>query len=197
MCLFIQDMEMIQEKIWTLACSFSIDYIKEIILTTILGALFASSLANDNVDINNEGNVGSNVHQTVNINNQDKVASVNTLNGWDSWDSICDYGRGFVATRPFGKKICVVSKMDKQVFPGLEAISTATQQKQLSKTPVLFKYNINQVPIANIGIYGVHIEALCKGIPSYTAEVKQGPISDIALCDTGSIFDFGGISFCF
>ncbi|XP_063301645.1 gastrokine-1-like [Pelobates fuscus] len=167
-----------------------------IILTALLGTLLTSSLANDNVDIGNEGNVGGNVHQTVNINNQDNVASVNSLNGWDSWDSICDYGRGYIATRPFAKKICIVSKMNREVFPSLAALSTA-QRKQLSPNPSFFKFNINQVPIANIGIYGVHIEALCRGLPSYEARVNQEPITNLALCDTGSILNIGGISFCF
>ncbi|KAM4749074.1 gastrokine-1-like [Rhinophrynus dorsalis] len=163
----------------------------QIIIASILGAFLTQSLANDNIDIGNEGNIGGNVHQTVNINNQDHVASINTLNGWDSWDSICDYGRGVFATRLFGKKVCVVSKMDKAVFPSLDTLS---QQKPHSSNSQLFKFNVNQVPIANIGIYGVHIEALCKGIPSYTAEVK--PAGFELACDTGSIFDFGGISFC-
>ncbi|KAM8972356.1 gastrokine-1-like [Pelodytes ibericus] len=166
-----------------------------IILATLLGALLTQSLANDNVDIGNEGNVGGNVHQTVNINNQDNVASVNSLNGWDSWDSVCDYGRGFVATRPYSKQVCIVSKINKEVFPSLAELGSLSQQKQVSKSPALFKFNVNQVPIANIGIYGVHIEALCKGLPSY--EAKHEPITSLWLCDPKWIFTFGGITFCF
>lgn len=35
--------------------------------------------------------------------------------------------------------------------------------------PELTTYTINQKPIANIEEYGSHIEALCRGMPSYTA----------------------------
>ncbi|XP_075457416.1 gastrokine-1-like [Ascaphus truei] len=168
-----------------------------IIIASLLGVLLTQSLADDNVNIGNKGNIGSNVHQTVNINNQNNVANVNNLNGWDSWDSVCDYGRGLFATRLFGKKICVVSKMNKAVFPSLAELSKVTQQEQPSTTPRLFKYSPNQVPIANIGVYGVHIEALCKGIPSYTVEEVQDTDFFPDICHTGSIITIGGISFCY
>ncbi|XP_069799334.1 gastrokine-1-like [Dendropsophus ebraccatus] len=161
----------------------------------VFAALLGTLLANDNVDINNRGNVGGNVHQTVNINNQDQVAHVNSLNGCKSWDSIFDFGRGVFATRLYGKKTCVVTKIDKTVFPSLEVFGTQTQRKPVKTTPSLFKYNVNKVPIANIGIYGVHIEALCRGTPSYTADVNQ--VDEYYGCDTNSIIDIGGISFCF
>ncbi|XP_073509739.1 gastrokine-1-like [Phyllobates terribilis] len=157
----------------------------------IVAALLGSLLATDNIDINNQGNVGDNVHQTVNINNQDQVANINHLNGWDSWNSIFDYRKGMFATRLYGKKICVVTKIDNTLFPHLEGL----QQKSVKTTMHLFKYNVNSIPIANIGIYGVHIEALCRGIPSYTADVNQ--VDENYACETNSIIDIGGISFCF
>ncbi|XP_069799347.1 gastrokine-1-like [Dendropsophus ebraccatus] len=156
----------------------------------IFAALLGTLLANDNVDINNSGNDGSNVHQTVNINNQDQVAHVNNINGWNSWDSIFDYGRGVFATRPYGKKECVVTKMDMTVFPSLEVLG---QQKPVSSR--LFKFNANKVPIANIGIYGVYVEALCRGIPSYTADVNQ--VDEYYVCNPNSIITILGITFCF
>ncbi|XP_075061289.1 gastrokine-1-like [Mixophyes fleayi] len=163
----------------------------------IIAALFGTLLADDNVDIGNEGNVGVNVHQNVNINNQEHVASINNVNGWDSWHSICDYGRGVFATQLFGKKMCVVTKLDKTLFPNLEVLGTLSKQKTLPPTQHWFKYNINhQVPIANIGIYGVHVESLCRGIPSYTADVIQVD-EYYAGCNTNSIVTIGGISFCF
>ncbi|KAM4036886.1 gastrokine-1-like [Anomaloglossus baeobatrachus] len=159
----------------------------------IFAALLGSLLATDNIDINNQGNVGENVHQTVNINNQDHVANINNLNGWNSWNSICDYGRGVFATRLYGKQMCVVTKMDNAVFPSLEVL----QQKPVQTTTHFFKYNVNEVPIANIGIYGVHIEALCGGIPSYTAEVSKGDKHHHSDCDPKSIITILGITFCF
>ncbi|KAM5170712.1 gastrokine-1-like [Mantella aurantiaca] len=162
----------------------------------ILAALFGTLLANDNIDVNNSGNDGGNVHQSVNINNQDRVANINNLNGWNSWDSICDYGQGVFATRLYGKKVCVVTKMDNTKFPSLEVIRTANQQSSLDATSSLFKYSLqNPVPIANIGLYGVHVEAMCRGIPSYTTEPIQ--VDEFNGCDTNSVITIGGISFCF
>ncbi|XP_072004982.1 gastrokine-1-like [Engystomops pustulosus] len=155
----------------------------------IFAALFGSLLATDNININNQGNVGDNVHQTVNINNQDHVANINNLNGWNSWDSICDYARGVFATRLYGKKICVLTNIDTTVFPSLEVL----KQKPVKTTTRVFKVNPNKVPIANIGIYGVHVEALCRGIPSYHAEVNEY----FDACNSNSIITIGGISFCF
>ncbi|KAM3925704.1 gastrokine-1-like isoform 1-T3 [Leptodactylus fuscus] len=156
----------------------------------IFAALLGSLLATDNVNVNNQDNVGGNVHQTVNINNQDQVAHLNNWNGWNSWDSICDYGRGVFATRLYGEKKCLVTKMDKTVFPSLDSLNKPVKAKSF------FKYNINQVPIANIGVYGVHIEAMCRGIPSYNAVANQ--VDEFYdLCDPNSIIDIGGISFCF
>ncbi|XP_068128467.1 gastrokine-1-like [Hyperolius riggenbachi] len=162
----------------------------------IFAALLGTLLANDNVDVSNSGNVGGGVHQNVNINNQDHVANINNLNGWNSWDSVCDYGRGLFATRLYARKVCIVTKMDKTVFPSLEALRAATQQTPINTTPSLFKYSSNHpVPIANIGIYGVHIETLCRGIPSYNAEISQ--VDEFYGCDVNSIITIGGISFCF
>ncbi|KAG9488889.1 hypothetical protein GDO78_005082 [Eleutherodactylus coqui] len=155
----------------------------------IFAALLGSLLATDNINVNNQGNVDDNVHQIVNINNQDHVAHINSLNGWNSWDSICEYGKGVVATRLYGKRMCVVTKMDTNVFPSLDALNNKPASS-------FFKFNINQVPIANIGIYGVHVEALCRGIPSYTAEAHQVD-AGFELCDPSSIIVIAGISFCF
>ncbi|XP_040271733.1 gastrokine-1-like [Bufo bufo] len=159
----------------------------------IFAALLGSLLATDNINVNNQGNDGGNVHQTVNIDNQDQVANIHNLNGWNSWDSICDYGKGVFATRLYGKKMCVVTKIDKTVFPSLEVL----KQNPVKTTKQLFKFNINQIPIANIGIYGVHIEALCHGIPSYTADANQVDEFCEENCNTNSIITIGRISFCY
>ncbi|XP_073425268.1 gastrokine-1-like [Dendrobates tinctorius] len=174
----------------------------------IFAALLGSLLAIDTVDINNQGNVGHNVHQMVNISKQDQVANINHLNGCNSWNSIFDYRKGMFATRFYGKKMCVVTKIDNTLFPHLEGL----QQKPVRRSVIyshniitrhsifgppthLFKYNVNSVPIANIGMYGAHIEALCRGIPSYTSDVNQ--VDEYYACETNSIIDIGGISFCF
>ncbi|KAJ1091503.1 hypothetical protein NDU88_004626 [Pleurodeles waltl] len=104
---------------------------KVLIITAALFGVFVTRTgAKDDVNVSNQGNIGGDVHQTVNINNQDNIANINDFNGWDSWDSILDYNRGLFATRLFKKKACVVTKMNKAVFPTLAQLSKAVQEKK-------------------------------------------------------------------
>ncbi|XP_018409908.1 PREDICTED: gastrokine-1-like [Nanorana parkeri] len=162
----------------------------------VLGVLLTLSLANDNVDVNNSGNDGGNVNQQVNINNQDRIANINRFNGWDSWDSICDYGNGFAATRLYKNKICVINKM-KSNFPTLQQLKAISENNQVPQSVDMTTYTINQKPIINIGEYGRHIEALCKGMPAYTAIELPQAEEGFALCHTNSMITILGISFCF
>ncbi|KAM3925699.1 gastrokine-1-like isoform 1-T1 [Leptodactylus fuscus] len=149
-----------------------------------------------NIKMNNSGNEGGSVSQQININNQDQVANINNLNGWNSWDCFVDFGRGFAATRLYNKKICVVTKV-KPSFPTLEQLSTISKTKKIPPATQLVTYTINQTPIVNIGEYGQHIESLCKGMPAYTAQEMPNFEEGFALCKTNSMITILGISFCF
>ncbi|KAM5170711.1 gastrokine-1 [Mantella aurantiaca] len=167
------------------------------LVAAILGVLLTLSLANDNVNVNNSGNDGGSVNQQVNINNQDNIANINQYNGWNSWDSMCDFGNGYAATRLYNKKFCVITKM-KPSFPTLDQLKAISENKnQAPPTTEMTTYTINQSPILNIGEYGRHIEALCKGMPSYTAMEMPQAEEGFALCHTNSMITILGISFCF
>ncbi|XP_056425192.1 gastrokine-1-like, partial [Hyla sarda] len=169
---------------------------KDVIIVTILGVFLTQALANDNVNINNSGNDGGSVNQQVNINNQDQVANINYPNGWNSWDSVCDFAKGFAATRLYNKKICVVTKI-KPSFPTLAQLSTIAKTKKVPTNTQLVTYTINQKPIVNIEEYGQHINALCKGMPAYTAQEMPNVGEDFAYCKANSIITILGINFCF
>ncbi|KAM4675812.1 gastrokine-1-like [Discoglossus pictus] len=167
------------------------------LVVALLGVFLTLAVANDNININNSGNDGGSVQQNVNINNQNHIASINSLNGWNSWDSICDFGRGYAATRLFHKKICVVTRMNKNT-PSLAQLSAIAKDKtKIPPNPELVTYTINQTPIVNIGEYGQHIDSLCKGIPAYTAQEMPKSEEGFALCSSNSIITILGISFCF
>ncbi|XP_053320675.1 gastrokine-1 isoform X2 [Spea bombifrons] len=169
-----------------------------IVAAALLGVFLTQSQANDNIKINNSGNDGGSVSQNVNINNQDNIASINNMNGWNSWDSICDFGRGYAATRLYNKKICVVTSMKKGSFPTLAQLSAiAKDKKQTAPNAQLVTYTINQTPIVNIGEYGQHIESLCKGLPAYTAQEMPSTGRGFARCCSSSIITILGISLCF
>ncbi|XP_073478126.1 gastrokine-1-like isoform X2 [Aquarana catesbeiana] len=169
----------------------------KLLVAAVLGVLLTLSLANDNVDVNNSGNDGGSVSQQVNINNQDRIANINQFNGWHSWDSICDYQNGFAATRLYNKKICVINRM-KSNFPTLEQLKAISENKhQAPPTTELTTYTINQKPIVHIEEFGSHIEALCKGMPAYTAIEMPRSARGFAVCCSSSSITILGISLCF
>ncbi|KAM4675810.1 gastrokine-1-like [Discoglossus pictus] len=169
-----------------------------IVVAALLGVFLTQTLANDNININNSGNRGGNVYQNVNINNQNNVASINNLNGCKSWDSICDYGRGYAATRLFSKKMCIINRMNLAMFPSLVQLRAISKRKyQITPNTQMVTYTINQTPIVNIAEYGEHISSLCKGIPAYTALEMPEFGEGFGLCRSSSIITILGISFCF
>ncbi|KAJ1091504.1 hypothetical protein NDU88_004626 [Pleurodeles waltl] len=172
-----------------------------IITAALLGVLLMQTGANDDINVSNQGNIGGDVHQTVNINNQDNIANINDFNGWDSWDSICDYKRGLFATRLFSKKACVVTRMNKAVFPTLAQLSKAVQEKKASgdaPPPRQVTYAVIHTPVKDVNDFGSHIESLCRGLPTYSAAETQGSelFSGYGDCSSSSIITILGITMC-
>ncbi|XP_075711454.1 gastrokine-1-like [Rhinoderma darwinii] len=165
-----------------------------ILLAALLGVVFAT----DNIDINNQGNDGGNVHQTVNIDNHDNIANINHFNGWNSWNSIWDYGRGLFAVRLMSKRVCVVSRMNRNVVPSLEQLSKASQEKQNPNAPPprSLTYTISQTRVKNVAQFGDHITALCKGVPTFHAQEMQDPRFYGTGCNTSAIINILGITIC-
>ncbi|XP_053321440.1 gastrokine-1-like [Spea bombifrons] len=165
-----------------------------ILLAALLGVTFAS----DTVDINNQGNTGSNVHQTVNIDNHDNIANVNQFNGWHSWNSIWDYNRGLFAARLMSKRACVVSRINRNVVPSLEQLSKASQEKPNPNAPPprTLTYTVSQTRVKNVAQFGPHIEALCKGVPTFFAQEVQEPSLYSSGCNTSGIINILGITIC-
>ncbi|XP_040271734.1 gastrokine-1-like [Bufo bufo] len=166
----------------------------------LLVALFGVVFATDNININNKGNDGGNVHQTVNIDNHDNVANINQFNGWKSWNSIWDYNRGLFAIRLMSKRVCVVSRMNREAVPSLEQLSKASQEKQSPNAPPpkTLTYSISQTRAKNVAQFGSNIEALCKGVPTFFAQETQGAglFLDMHGCTNLGILRFLGISLC-
>ncbi|KAM9311963.1 gastrokine-1-like [Gastrophryne carolinensis] len=159
----------------------------------IFAALIGTLLANDNIGIDNSGNNGGNVHQDVNINNRDNVANINTLNGWNSWNSVCDYNRGIFATRLFSRRQCVIVSIGNIEFPEPEGLGLPPM---INLTPISVRYTFNNYsPIPSFDEYGEHVETLCRGIPTFTADLYK--VHTHHDCDVNSIVTIGGITFCF
>ncbi|CAJ0966298.1 unnamed protein product, partial [Ranitomeya imitator] len=167
-----------------------------ILLAALLGVVFAT----DNININNQGNDGSNVHQTVNIDNHNSIANINHYDGWNSWNSMWDYGNGMFAVRLMATRHCVVSRMNKNVVPSLEQLQKASQERQNPNAPPprSLSYTISQNKVKNVAQFGKHIESLCKGVPTFLAQENQGAgfFADLHGCTNLGLLRFLGISLC-
>ncbi|KAJ1091512.1 hypothetical protein NDU88_004633 [Pleurodeles waltl] len=148
----------------------------QIFLAALLRVFLAQALGNDSVSLTNRGNDGGDVHQTVNIDNHDNIANINTNAGWNSWNSVWDYGNGFVATRVFAKKVCYVNRLNKNLVPSIQQLAQFTKDKKAPQCapPRTLQYAATKTPAQDLARYGKPIEVLCRGIPTYLAEEVQG-----------------------
>uniref|UniRef100_A0A8C3XNH5 Gastrokine-1 n=1 Tax=Chelydra serpentina TaxID=8475 RepID=A0A8C3XNH5_CHESE len=126
-----------------------------------------------NVNENNQGNDGGNSHQTVSINNDKHVANIDSNNGWNSWNSVWDYGNGFMATRVFSKKSCIIAKMNKDVMPDIAVMPKLISERKKAGAqgphPKELRFVVSKTRVPDLTPYGKHIEALCRGLPTYVA----------------------------
>ncbi|CAM5177972.1 unnamed protein product [Eretmochelys imbricata] len=148
-----------------------------IVIASLLGVFLTPSLATDNVNENNQGNDGGNSHQTVSINNNKHVANIDTNNGWNSWNSVWDYGNGFMATRVFSKKSCIVAKMNKDVMPDIVVIPRLISERKKAGAqgprPKELRFVVSKTRVLDLTPFGKNIEALCRGLPTYVAHEAE------------------------
>ncbi|EMP30528.1 Gastrokine-1 [Chelonia mydas] len=143
-----------------------------IVIASLLGVFLTPSLATDNVNENNQGNDGGNSHQTVSINNNKHVANIDTNNGWNSWNSVWDYGNGFMATRVFSKKSCIIARMNKDVMPDIVVIPRLiSERKCLGAHCAKYyrSYGISRNYVTDVAGLGAPIQAACRGLSTYWA----------------------------
>ncbi|XP_078522791.1 gastrokine-1-like [Lissotriton helveticus] len=174
-----------------------------IFVPALLAALLIPSLADDSVTLTNQGNDGGSVHQTVNINNGQNIANINTNAGWNSMNSIWDYNTGFIAVRPFAKKSCYIHRMNKNVVPSIQELARLTKEKKDQKAPAgppprSVQYTVTSAKAENFAEYGKPIEAMCRGVPSYLAEEDRGNsfFFGIGGCVRADLLFLINVSFC-
>ncbi|KAF3826710.1 hypothetical protein GH733_009235, partial [Mirounga leonina] len=132
------------------------------------------------ISIGGNSNSGITGQQSVSVNNEHNVANVDNNNGWDSWNTLWDYNTNFAATRLFGKKKCVVHRMNKDVMPSLQTLDALVKEKKLQGNgpggppPKGLMYSINPEEVKDLSKLGKPIASLCRGIPTYMAEEIEG-----------------------
>ncbi|KAM6180328.1 gastrokine-1 [Erethizon dorsatum] len=141
---------------------------------------FLISYELQNINVNDDGNTAGSGQQSVSINNAHKVASVDNNNGWDSWNSLWDYENGFVATRLFAKKLCIVHKMNNEAMPSLQALDALVKEKGKGPggpPPKVLRYSVNSNQVDDLTKFGQNIAGMCQGLPTYVAEETPGEYS--------------------
>uniref|UniRef100_A0A8C0JGY1 Gastrokine-1 n=1 Tax=Chelonoidis abingdonii TaxID=106734 RepID=A0A8C0JGY1_CHEAB len=170
----------------------------QIMIAGLLGVFLTPSL---NVNENNQGNNGGNSHQTVSINNDKHVANIDTNNGWNSWNSVWDYGNGFMATRVFSKKSCIIAKMNRNVMPDITVIPKLISERKKTGAqgppPKELRFIVSKTRVPDLTPYGKNIEALCRGLPTYVAHEIESESNYFSLdCADASILWVINIGFC-
>ncbi|XP_036878038.1 gastrokine-1 [Manis javanica] len=172
-----------------------------IIFAGLLGIFLAPALADV---IGGDSSSAVSGQQSVSVNNDNNVANVDNNNGWNSWNTLLDYGTGFVATRLFSKKACIVHRMNKNYMPSLQALDVLVKEKKLQgkgpggPPPKGLIYSVNPDKVNDLHQYGKSISVMCKGIPTYMAEEIVG--ASLAFnsekCISADILWILNISFC-
>ncbi|XP_020033011.2 gastrokine-1 [Castor canadensis] len=175
----------------------------QMVFIGLLGLFLAPGLAY-NINVNDDNNVAGSGQQTVSVNNAHNVANVDNNNGWDSWNTIWDYGNSFAATRLFAKKSCIVHKMNKDVMPSIEILDALVKEKKLqgkgsgeqSTKSLIFSVNSNSID--DLSQFGTNIASMCKGLPTYLAVEVPGVNLPFYSenCYSANILWILNISFC-
>ncbi|XP_029457645.1 gastrokine-2 [Rhinatrema bivittatum] len=171
-------------------------------LIAITALFFVQTLADDSISIINQGNDGGSVHQTVNINNKNNIANINSHAGMCSSNSIFDYGRGLIATRLLSRRACYVGRMNREIFPSLQELrQLAYNQKMQRFIPfprqVRLQYSSAKSPFVDIAQFGPHIEAMCRAIPTYPVQLEENDFFfETAGCAKAGLLGIFGISVC-
>ncbi|XP_049712324.1 gastrokine-1 [Elephas maximus indicus] len=160
-----------------------------ILIAGLLGVFLAPALADYNINISDEGNSVGSGQQSVSVNNEHNVANVDNNNGWDSWNSIWDYGTtcnfhslkiGFAATRLFAKKLCIVHEINKEAVPPIHVLDALVKEKKLQgkgpggPPPKSLVYSVNPNRVDDLNKFGKSITNMCRKIPTYLAEEIRG-----------------------
>uniref|UniRef100_A0ABM5EPL8 Gastrokine-1-like isoform X1 n=1 Tax=Pogona vitticeps TaxID=103695 RepID=A0ABM5EPL8_9SAUR len=144
----------------------------QILAVSLLGLFMDSAFASNAIQLINKDNQGSTVYQTVNINHNTNVAAFNVYSGTHSTNAVVDYNNGIIIYQMPYKRICVVSRMNKQTFPNISQLENMIHEGQ-PVNPLQRSYGISRRRVTNLVQLGGPIQAICGGMTTYWATEYQ------------------------
>ncbi|NXK53421.1 GKN1 protein, partial [Chauna torquata] len=131
---------------------------------------------NQNIKKNIRGSHGENSRYPL----ADTAARIGSDKHSEVWKTIQDVKTGYIATKVFTKKTCIISKADTRFFPANKQFPAPPQGDKHHYTgpqhlpPREHHYTVSKNRLHSLRPYGERIQSLCRGIPSYFAYPATG-----------------------
>ncbi|ELW64078.1 Gastrokine-3 [Tupaia chinensis] len=144
------------------------------------------------------GSVGT---QTIRVDAFHGMVRIQDNNVLSEWAGILDYKNALLAAKLFSKMACVLAKMDQVVFPTINDISKALGKQTFKPCPSThgLTYTVLPIRVKNLGQFGMPIEDICRGVPTYFAQQqKEGTALaiDPDSCSQVQLLSFIRLSIC-
>ncbi|XP_057623487.1 gastrokine-2 [Chionomys nivalis] len=170
----------------------------------VLSIFGIQSQAEEVFNIIAPGTNGSNVQETVSIDNEKNTATVNIHAGSCSSTTIFDYKHGYIASRVLSRRACYILKMDHKAIPALDKLQRYIYEMQTMRIMDSTEYTwVKYNPLKSLlmkadwFLFGSPIEHLCKHVPLYKGEVvTKSPEVATGACAKVGLLGLLGFSIC-
>ncbi|XP_007938275.1 gastrokine-2 [Orycteropus afer afer] len=178
---------------------------KILVACLILLATFGTqSHGNEVYNIISPLNNGRTVQETMTIDNEKNIATINIHAGSCSSTTIFDYKHGYIASRLLSRRACYILKMDHKNIPALDQLKRYIYERQALNTMfsnkyTWVKYNPLESLITDVNwfLFGSPIKNLCNHVPLYKGEVVEKKYAvGAGGCAKAGLLGILGISVC-
>nr|XP_008515210.1 PREDICTED: gastrokine-2 [Equus przewalskii] len=177
----------------------------QVLLPVVLAIFGTQSHGYEVYNIISQVNNGGSVQETVTIDSEKEVATINIHAGSCSSTTIFDYKHGYIASRLLSRRACYILKMNRQTTPSLEQLKQSIYETKalnniFSNKYLWVKYNPLQSLITHMDwfLFGSPIKQLCKDVPLYKGEVAGEILNNVGAgsCAKAGLLGIFGISVC-
>ncbi|NWH83929.1 PSPC protein, partial [Aegithalos caudatus] len=132
----------------------------------LLGLHLSESHAETVLRMTIHGLDGEGTPQQLAMSKKERTGTFSVRDGLNASATVVyDYSRLLVGYRSWRQRACYITRVDKDNFPGLDAVTETFQRRQVSDEEVGDK----AVPLADRSILGTTINILCSAVPVFWA----------------------------